>query len=68
MECDLASSVPDWIIEYPETTRFFDELQIDVSCAGKSLEYVCRTRGFDPSAVLEHLHRIIADSRTNRSE
>jgi len=36
-ECDLDTSVPDWIIEHPETLATFQELGIDYGCGGKSL-------------------------------
>ena len=61
--CDLDSSVPDWIIEYPETTQVFNELNIDTSCGGKSLRYICICQGSNPQEVLERLRQIVADSR-----
>ena len=60
MECDLETSIPDWIIEFPPSSRLFDELGIDASCGGKSLEYVCRQRGLDPQMVLERLRELVA--------
>jgi len=41
-DCTLDSSVVDWIIENPETMRLFEELGIDCSCGGTSLEYAGR--------------------------
>ncbi len=58
MNCDLDTSVPDWVIDNPESAAVFDELRIDTSCAGKSLEYLCRQRGLDPEIVLERLLRV----------
>ncbi len=55
MNCDLDTSIPDWIIEHPETHSLFGELGLDTSCAGKSLEYVCRQQGYSPSDVLQRL-------------
>lgn len=55
MNCDLDTSVPDWIIDYPATELVFKELGIDTSCAGKSLEYVCRQHGLNPKDVLGRL-------------
>ena len=55
--CDLDTSVPDWIIDHPETGSVFEELGIDNCCGGKSLEYACRERGLDPKIVLAALHR-----------
>jgi iron-sulfur cluster repair protein YtfE (RIC family) len=57
--CDLATSVPDWIIEHPETWAVFQKLGIDYSCGGKSLEYTCREQGLDATKVLETLHRCL---------
>ncbi|MBI3465040.1 MAG: DUF542 domain-containing protein [Planctomycetes bacterium] len=34
MECDLDTSVPDWIIEHPETLALFQEFGIDYCCGG----------------------------------
>lgn len=53
--CDLDTSIPDWIIDQPESTAVFRALGIDTSCEGKSLEYVCRLHGFDPQDVLQRL-------------
>jgi len=55
--CDLDTSVPDWVIEHPETLAVFQELGIDYSCGGKSLAYACRERGLDATMVLEKLYR-----------
>ena len=55
MECDLDTSVPDWLIDHPESAAVFAELQIDTSCGGKSLEYVCRQQGINPATVLTRL-------------
>lgn len=57
--CDLDSSVPDWMIEHPETTRIFEACGIDSSCGGKSLAYACRERGIDAKDVLRQLHAAI---------
>ena len=59
MICGLHSSVPDWIIDYPETGRVFEELGIDVSCGGRSLEYVCQRKGIDARVVLERLREVV---------
>jgi regulator of cell morphogenesis and NO signaling len=58
-DCDLETSVPDWIIEHPETLAVFQELGIDYSCGGKSLEYACQEQRLDPHAVLDVLQRSI---------
>jgi len=53
--CDLDSSVPDWIIEHPETLAVFQELGIDYCCGGKSLAYACREQRLDAEVVLKKL-------------
>lgn len=60
MNCDLDTSIPDWIIEYPKTTQVFDALGIDTSCGGKSLRYVCVCQGRSPTEVLQQLQRAVA--------
>lgn len=59
MNCGLETSIPDWIIEYPETSPVFDELRWDISCGGKSLKYVCEQQGIDPANVLPRLARVV---------
>lgn len=59
MICDLETSIPDWIIEHPETTAIFNELKLDVSCGGKSLEYVAMQQGLNPHAVMRRLREVI---------
>jgi iron-sulfur cluster repair protein YtfE (RIC family) len=54
-ECDLDTSVPDWVIYHPETLAVFQELGIDTCCGGKSLGFACRQRGLDGEAVLAEL-------------
>lgn len=58
-DCSLATSVPDWIIDHPETLTVFQELEIDYSCGGKSLEFACREHGLDEKFVLSKLHEVI---------
>lgn len=60
MVCDLDSTIPDWMIEYPASTRVFDELELDVSCGGKSLRYVCCQQGLDPDLVLDRLVAVVS--------
>jgi iron-sulfur cluster repair protein YtfE (RIC family) len=59
MHCDLDNSVPDWIIDHPETAAVFDQWRIDTSCGGKSLEYLCHQAGLDPHMVLDRLRQAI---------
>ncbi len=63
MDCGLHTSIPDWIVEHPETNRVFDELGLDSSCGGKSLEYVCHQHGLRPQDVQARLSDAIANGR-----
>lgn len=64
-ECSLETSVPDWVIDHPETLAVFQELGIDYSCGGKSLEFACRERSLDVGSVLSVLHRAIECNRND---
>jgi regulator of cell morphogenesis and NO signaling len=59
--CDRETSVPDWVIEHPETLTVFQALGIDFCWGGKSLEYACRERGHAPATVFGKLRCLIAD-------
>lgn len=59
MNCDLDSSIPDWVIEYPESTKVFNRLGIETCCGGKSLEFLCIERDLSSQAVLLELETII---------
>jgi iron-sulfur cluster repair protein YtfE (RIC family) len=65
--CDLETSVPDWVIDHPETLALFQELGIDYCCGGKSLEYACREQGHAPATVLGKLHCLITDGHNASS-
>jgi iron-sulfur cluster repair protein YtfE (RIC family) len=57
----LESSVPDWLIEYPQLLPIFEELGIDYCCGGKSLERACQERGIDAQTILTRLRSGQAD-------
>jgi regulator of cell morphogenesis and NO signaling len=61
--CDLDTSVPDWVIEHPQTLAVFQELGIDYSCGGKSLAYACRERALNAEVVLARLLRCLDDKK-----
>ncbi len=63
LECDAHTSVPDWVIEYPETLAIFDEFGIDSSCGGKSLAFACIQRELDVETVLSLIRRAIESHR-----
>ena len=62
MNCGPETSIPDWMVEYPETSSVFDELRLDTSCGGKSLEYVCDQQGVCLERVLDRLHQAVERS------
>lgn len=59
MDCDLDTTIPDWIIEHPQVQAVFDELGVDTSCGGKSLRYVCHQHGLSPTSVLTRLQQVV---------
>lgn len=59
-ECDLQTSVTDWVIEYPSVLAVLQKLNIDYCCGGKSLEFACREQGLDPSKVLARLQTMLS--------
>lgn len=63
----LESSVPDWVIDHPETLALFQELGIDYSCGGKSLEFACRERGLPVLGVLARLQEVINNNHPSSS-
>jgi len=66
-DCDLDTTVPDWVIDHPETLVVFQELGIDTCCGGKSLGFACRQRGLDAEAVLAQLRVCLAANRLSDS-
>jgi len=68
MDCDLQTSIPDWIIDHPETARIFVALGLDTSCGGKSLEYVASQAGLSPPDVLHQLRDKVAQNRHSNTE
>jgi regulator of cell morphogenesis and NO signaling len=67
-DCDFATSVPDWIIEHPETMSVFPKFGIDYSCGGKSLGYVCDQQGVDVKLLLKALRQKIKTPATVKGE
>lgn len=63
LECDADTSVPDWVVEYPETLAIFDEFGIDSSCGGKSLSFACIQQGLDGETVLSLIRGAIESHR-----
>ena len=69
---DPDSSVPDWIIEHPRLMPLLQELGIDYSCGGKSLNTACQERGLSASEVLrqfyDRLHGTTNSDETNHKD
>lgn len=65
-DCTLESSVIDWVVEHPETLAVFQELGVDYTCGGKSLEFACRQQGLDERDVLSRLHQLIEATQRSR--
>ncbi|MCA9047662.1 MAG: DUF542 domain-containing protein [Planctomycetaceae bacterium] len=63
MNCGPEDTIPDWLIEHPETIAVFTAMGIDYSCGGKSLEYACLQSGQDVAVVLAELRRVIEGSQ-----
>lgn len=53
---DIHTEVGQWVVEYPHTSRLFEQLKIDYCCAGsRSLEVACRERHLDAESVAAQL-------------
>jgi regulator of cell morphogenesis and NO signaling len=61
-DCDLETSVPDWLIDHPEILPVLQDLGIDYSCGGKSLEFACQEVGLNVNSVLSSLRQAIEDA------
>ena len=66
--CNLETSVPDWVIDHPRALSYFKELQIDYCCGGKSLEFACREKHLDPHAVLAKLYHLLEGSQETNTD
>lgn len=67
-ECDLETSVPDWVIDHPESLAIFVEFGIDYCCGGKSLAFACREQGLDEQVVLAALLQSLERSSKGQTE
>lgn len=57
---NLDTPVGQWVATHPQTSRVFEELQLDYCCGGgKSLEQACKDRGLDPRRILRQLEQTI---------
>ena len=58
-DVDIAASVVDWVIDYPESAAVFREFGIESCCAGLSLEQACLRARAHPSVVCARLADIV---------
>ena len=65
MSCDEDHSIPDWILEHPETMPVFEELGFDVTCGGRSLRYVALQNGHQIDDVMRKLESAISKQRSS---
>jgi regulator of cell morphogenesis and NO signaling len=63
VECDLDTSVVDWVIEHPVTVSVFEQLGMDYCCGGISLDYACTKQGLDAHLVLSMLRNLLEQQR-----
>ena len=66
-DCNLETSVPDWLIDHPEILPVLQELGIDYSCGGKSLETACQEVGLNVQSVLAALRAVIEACRSRET-
>ncbi|MES2788355.1 MAG: DUF542 domain-containing protein [Planctomycetota bacterium] len=59
----LATSVPDWLVAFPQLLTVFEELNIDCCCGRKSLEHACEERGLNPQATMTYLQSVLLRSQ-----
>ncbi len=60
-EFDTSTPVGEWVAEFPQTSRVFQELQIDFCCGGgKPLSEACEAKGLDPDLVASRLSESLA--------
>ena len=66
---DTNSTVAQWVSEYPQTARVFEELQIDYCCGGgRTLSQACETKQLDANTVMAQLARAVADPQQETTE
>lgn len=63
---DIHSSVPDWLIEFPQLLRPIEQMGLDYPCGGNSLGTAADESGLDPQAVLEQL-RALAHTEASKA-
>ncbi len=59
MQISTNRTVREIAVEFPLTTRIFEEFKIDYCCGGaRSLDDACQSAGADPVALLERLDQV----------
>ncbi len=59
MNCDLTNTIPEWIVEYPESLALFESLELDTSCGGRSLEFLLVQQGYSPPDIFAKLEELV---------
>ena len=63
------STVGQWVSEYPQTARVFEELQIDYCCGGGiALAEACGKKQLDADNIVARLTEIVANARDEPTE
>lgn len=58
------STIRDIAVEYPQTTRVFEEFKIDYCCGGRrALDEVCSNAGIDLGQLKERLDVVISETK-----
>ncbi|MCP4190037.1 MAG: iron-sulfur cluster repair di-iron protein [Planctomycetaceae bacterium] len=66
---DTSSTVAQWVSKFPQTSRLFEQLQIDYCCGGGVvLADVCERQKLDANAILTQLEDAIAHPQHESTE
>lgn len=67
-DLDLDSSVPDWLIEYPQLLPLFQEWGIEYCCGGKSLRTACLEKNLSLRDVSSQMTQLLKLSKTTATD
>ena len=66
---DTNSTVAQWVSEYPQTARVFEDLQVDFCCGGDTpLAEACGQKQLDSNAILARLTEVVSAAQSEPSE
>lgn len=66
LNCGPETSVTDWVIDCPAAVTVFQQLRIDYSCGGISLEYACHQKGLHVVSVMDQIQKAEHEQRMQR--